>query len=66
MKPKTRVEKFLVQLEMAEPDDNNPYAPGTRWIDLAGFMRCLESSANTWAGGLTHGPKPKVTLTKET
>ena len=62
---KTRVEKFLVQLEMQEPDDAAGQL-GTRWKGSPeDFRRMLETSANTWAVGLTYGPRPDVTVSVE-
>ena len=62
---KTRIEKFLVQVALAEPDDNAGQL-GTRWkTSDEEFARVLETSANTWAVGLTYGPRPDVTVTRE-
>lgn len=62
---KTRTEKFLVQVEMAEPEDSAGQL-GTRWKGSPeDFSRVLETSARTWAVGLTYGPKPEITVTRE-
>lgn len=62
---KTRIEKFLVQVTMQEPEDNAGQL-GTRWKTSAEeFARVLETSANTWAVGLTYGPRPEVKVIRE-
>ena len=62
---KTRVEKFLIQVEMAEPTGEQPHQEGTVWTDEQRWRETVRSCASLWGTLLTRGPSPEVTITRE-
>jgi hypothetical protein len=62
---KTRIERFLLQVEMAEPTGDQPHQDGTVWTDQARWLEIVRANADLWATMLTRGAAPNVTVIKE-
>lgn len=63
---KTRVEKVLIQFDLAEPEEGLG-TPGTVWKPggRERTLALLKSCGEFWAGHCSTGPEPRVTITEE-
>lgn len=57
-----RIEKFMVQLALANPHDGRP---GTVWKDEIRFQRELVAFCELWGSMMTTGPQPACYVTRE-